>query len=102
MHRVASVFIAVSLATSPVHAVLHINPNAYPHAFGDQLHHPSTADIKRFGSLHSAIIGTSTGAKTVAVILVQFPSASGTWTSGNPSITNANLITIDQYFSSMN
>lgn len=80
-------------------AVKHINPDAYPNAVKDQIHRPSSAQIRAFGSIREAIIGSATGDKKVAVILVQFNGASGSLTSGNQNIQSP--ATIDQYFMQM-
>jgi M6 family metalloprotease-like protein len=92
---------AVAMLVLPrqVRAVKHIN-SAYPHPRQDDIHHPSSQQVARFGSLQAAIIGASSGPKTVAVVVVQFPSASSSWTSGSKSIQS--LPTIDSYFTKMN
>lgn len=79
----------------------HYPPGVYLHPRQDQIHQPSVEEIRAHGgSLKAAIIGSASGPKTVAVIIVQFPSASSTWTSGNPNIVS--LSNIDSYFTKMN
>ena len=92
------------------HAVKHIDPNSasyYPHPFQDQMHHPSKALIKRFGSMQAASLATANQAQNVAVIVVQFPGPVSSYTSCNnfpcTSIQNQirSLPTIDTYFTQM-
>jgi M6 family metalloprotease-like protein len=98
--RTLSVLLSLLLLCPSSWAVKHIKPGAYPNAKRDMIHHPSRAHMAKFGSLHSAIIGTSTGAKKVAVILVQFQASTcGGCRSGNDSITN--LAVINTYFTQM-
>src|SRR4051812_7900985 len=85
---------------SPAEAVRHINPTAYPNAKRDMIHRPEASQMKKFGSMRAAIIGTSSGAKKVAVLIVQFqPSACGGCTSGNHLIQS--LANIDTYMARM-
>jgi len=89
----------------------HYPPGLYPHARQDQIHQPSADEIRAHGgSIKAAIIGSASGPKTVAVIIVQFPSASSTWTSPPGSCAPGsgtqnliqNLSFIDSYFTKMN
>jgi M6 family metalloprotease-like protein len=83
----------------PSWAVGHIKPGAYPHAFQDKIHHPSTAQMNKFGSMHAAIIGSSSGTKKVAVIIVQFPAGQAGLTSGSRSIVS--MANVGSYFTKM-
>jgi M6 family metalloprotease-like protein len=55
-------------------------------------------DIQRYGSAHMAVIGSASGDKNIAVIIVAFPTA-GARTSGHNTIEN--LGNFDGYFNSM-
>lgn len=55
--------------------------------------------MKKYGSKRLAVIGSATGTKNIAVIIVRFPSANGTHTSGSPTISSAG--NFDTYFTSM-
>jgi M6 family metalloprotease-like protein len=99
-------FLSVVLvaANSPLGwAVQHVKPGAYPHPFQDMIHHPSAAQMRAAGTLQAALKSGSTGPKTVAVIVVQFPSSScGGCTSGSNSITSpSGLANINSYFTKM-
>ena len=63
---------------------------------------PSVDEIRAHEGLcgDRLLSGFSSGVKTVAVIVVQFPSASATLTSGSKSIQS--LPTVDSYFAKMN
>jgi M6 family metalloprotease-like protein len=80
-------------------AVKHIKPDAYPNAFQDQVHKPKPADVQKFGSLRAAVAASAIGTKNVAVIIVQFPSASVSLTSGSRLIQSVS--NIQGYFDQM-
>jgi len=102
MRKSLALAVVFSLMSAPNGwTVGHYPPGVYPHPRQDQIHQPSAEEIRAHGgSLKAAIIGSASGPKTVAVIIVQFPSASSVWTSGNSSIVS--LPTIDSYFIKMN
>lgn len=92
----------------PVWSVMHIKPGSYPNARKDDVHRVTNTQLRAAGSYHAAIIGSASGAKNVAVIIVQFPSASASLTSCNntpPCDGKQNqirsLANINQYFSKM-
>ncbi len=81
-------------------AVRHVKPGAYPNAARDNIHHPSKAEKQRAaGSRRAATISSTTGAKNIAVIIVQFPAGTGSLISGSRTIVS--LANIDTYFTQM-
>ena len=100
LKKILVVGMVFELATGPSWGVAHLKPGAYPHAFQDQIHHPSAARIKKYGSLRAASLANVTGPLAVAVILVQFPASScGGCTSGSNSIVS--LANVDTRFTQM-
>lgn len=98
MRKSIAIFLIGALAPcEPARAVRHIDPSAFPNAFQDKVHTPSAAQIRATGSLRAATLSNAIGTKTFAVILVQFPSADSTLTSGDKSILS--FANIDGYFS---
>src|ERR1700730_8805212 len=94
------IWFLISALAQPSWAVMHIDPKAYPHAFRDQIHHPSAAKVHALGSLQAAVKAGAVGTKNVAVIAVQFPSSScGGCTSGSNSIVS--LAGVDTRFTNM-
>ena len=92
--------LALALTAPPSWGVGHVVPGAYPNHHKDGIHHPSAKLISHFGSLRAAIIGSSSGPKTVAVILVQFPAS--THISGSASFTSGlGSGAVDAYFTQM-
>jgi M6 family metalloprotease-like protein len=66
------------------------------------IHHPNAKQMRKFGSMRAAIIGSALGTKNVAVILVDFPaSACAGCTSGSNTIAVGFLPTIQTYFNNM-
>jgi M6 family metalloprotease-like protein len=109
----ARLFLAVLFTFStvtPGWSVRHLNPSTYPPEAGQcKARGISAARLRSASSLHAMIIGTSTGAKNVAVIIVRFPSASSTLTtqpgvnvigSGTQNQIQS-LTNIDHYFDQM-
>ncbi|MFA5974875.1 MAG: M6 family metalloprotease domain-containing protein [Elusimicrobiota bacterium] len=99
MRKFLSVVCSSFLIASPGWTMRHIQPDAYPKAFQDQMHRPSKAQIHAAGTARAAIISSASGPKTIAVILVQFPSADGSWTSGSRTIQS--YANIASYFSNI-
>ncbi|HVO33879.1 MAG TPA: M6 family metalloprotease domain-containing protein [Elusimicrobiota bacterium] len=100
MRKRLAPMLALSLSLSnSTWAVKHIDPNAYPHPFQDQIHHPSASQVRAFGSVHAASIASAVGDKYVAVIIVQFTGSSGGLTTGSPLIQS--VANIQTYFNLM-
>jgi len=105
-------FLAMIVTTSsvtPGWSVRHVNPSTYPPEAGQCKVRGVSAARLHSASLKALIIGTSSGAKTVAVIPVSFPSASASLTTmpgvDRPGIGTQNQIQdchkLDAYFSQM-
>jgi len=99
LKKSVAVFFSLSLSLSPAWAVSHVVPGTYPNHKQDMIHHPSDVQMRKFGSMHAAIIGGSTGSHNVAVIIVQFPAGNASLRSGSNSIVS--LANIDTYFANM-
>src|SRR5688500_15008783 len=86
LNAVLSLNVALSLNAV---AVPHINPEAYPGTKQCRTRPLSAAKISAAGgNYRKALIINASTPKKIAVILVNFPSADGTFTSGNETITN--------------
>ena len=95
---------------SPGWAVQHIQPSIYPPQAGQcKARGMSAEKLRSASSLRALIIGSSTGTKNVAVIVVRFASASASLTtrpgldqtgSGSQNLIQS-LTNIDAYFTQM-
>lgn len=105
--------IAIAFAVSsvvPGWSVEHLKPSIYPPEAGQcRARGISAARLRAAASIKAMIIGTSTGAKTIAVIPVGFPSANSSITTlPNQDTTGSgtqnqiqSLANLDTYFNAM-